>query len=77
MARKNEPYIYKVLRRETPSPRQQEFFRAEVCAEAGLRYGIIGGLQRHARCKHRVAAVGDIRKRAAVDKRRSSLKRLH
>ena len=26
MARKNEPYIYKVLRRETPSPRQQEFF---------------------------------------------------
>ena len=36
MARKNEPYIYKVLRRETPSPRQQEFFRAEA---ANIAYG--------------------------------------
>lgn len=36
MARKNEPYIYKVLRRETPSPRQQEFFRAEA---ANVAYG--------------------------------------
>ena len=36
MARKNEPYIYQVLRRETPSPRQQEFFRAEA---ANVAYG--------------------------------------
>ena len=36
MARKNDPYIYKVLRRETPSPRQQEFFRAEA---ANVAYG--------------------------------------
>ena len=36
MARKNEPYIYKVLRRETPNPRQQAFFRAEA---ANIAYG--------------------------------------
>lgn len=36
MARKNEPYIYKVLRRETPNPRQQAFFRAEA---ANVAYG--------------------------------------
>ena len=36
MARKNEPYIYRVLRRETPNPRQQAFFRAEA---ANVAYG--------------------------------------
>ena len=36
MARKNEPYIYKVLRSETPNPRQQAFFRAEA---ANIAYG--------------------------------------
>lgn len=36
MARKNEPYIYKVLRREAPNPRQQAFFRAEA---ANIAYG--------------------------------------
>ena len=36
MARKNEPYIYKVLRRETPNPRQQAFFHAEA---ANIAYG--------------------------------------
>ena len=36
MARKNEPHIYKVLRRETPNPRQQAFFRAEA---ANIAYG--------------------------------------
>ena len=36
MARKNEPYIYKVLRRETPNPRQQAVFRAEA---ANIAYG--------------------------------------
>ena len=36
MARKNEPYIYQVLRRETPNPRQQAFFRAEA---ANVAYG--------------------------------------
>ena len=36
MARKNEPYIYQVLRRETPNPRQQAFFRAEA---ANIAYG--------------------------------------
>mgnify|MGYP002551690070 CR=1 FL=1 len=41
MARKNEPYIYKVLRRETPNPRQQAFFRAEA---ANIAYdGARGG----------------------------------
>ena len=34
--RKNEPYIYKVLRSETPNPRQQAFFRAEA---ANIAYG--------------------------------------
>lgn len=36
MARKNEPHIYKVLRRETPNPQQQAFFRAEA---ANIAYG--------------------------------------
>ena len=36
MARKNEPYIYQVLRRETPNPRQQAFFRAKA---ANVAYG--------------------------------------
>ena len=36
MARKNEPYIYQVLRRETPNPRQQAFFRAKT---ANVAYG--------------------------------------
>ncbi len=40
MARKNDPCIYQVLRRETPSPRQQEFFRPPAnVAYGGARGG--------------------------------------
>ena len=54
----------------------KELLRAEVCAEARLGNGVVAHLERHP-CRHDgVAAVGDIRKRAAVDKRGSALKGL-
>ena len=48
MARKNEPYIYKVLRRETPNPRQQAFFRAEA---ANIAYGGARGCRARRRAR--------------------------
>ena len=54
----------------------KELFRAEVGGEARLGDGIVRELSRHARGEHAVAAVGDIRKRAAVDKHGRTLERL-
>ena len=54
----------------------KELFRAEIGGEARLGDGIVRELLRHARGEHAVAAVGDIRKRAAVDEHGRSLERL-
>ena len=55
----------------------EELLRAQVRAEAGLGHAVVAQLHRHARRHDGVAAVGDVRKRAAVDERRGALQRLH
>ena len=54
----------------------EEFFRAEVCAEARLGDGVLAHFERHSRCENGVAAVGDIGKGSAVDECGSALKGL-
>ena len=54
----------------------KELLRAEIGGEARLGDGIVRELLRHARGEHAVAAVRDIRKRAAVDKHGRTLERL-
>jgi hypothetical protein len=55
----------------------EELLRAEIGAEAGLGHHIVGELQRRARRDHRVAAMGDVGERAAMDEGRIALQRLH
>ena len=55
----------------------EEFFRSEIGTEARFRNGIVRAFQCQTRCSHRVAAVRDIRKRSAVDKRGRAFKRLN
>ena len=55
----------------------EEFFGAQVGAEAGFRHYVIGKLERGGRCDDRVATVRDIRKGAAMDERRRAFERLH
>ncbi len=54
-----------------------ELLRAEVGAEAGLGHDVVGELQRGLRGDDRVAAVGDVGERPAVDEGRVVLQRLH
>ena len=54
----------------------EELLAAQVEGEAGLGHGVIGHGQGHAGGQDRVAAVGDVGERAAVDERRSRLGRL-
>ena len=55
----------------------EELLGAEVGAEAGLGDRVVAELERRARRDHRVAAVGDVGERAAVDQCRRALDRLH
>ena len=55
----------------------EELLRAQIGGKARFRYGVVAQLQRHARRGDGVAAVGDVRERAAVDERRRALQRLH
>ena len=55
----------------------QEFLRAEVRAEAGLRHAVLAKLESHARGHDAVAAVGDVREGAAVHEGGRALERLH
>ena len=54
----------------------QELLSAQVGAEAGLGDGVVPQLQSHPGGHHRVAAVGDIGKGAAVDEGRGALQSL-
>ena len=54
-----------------------EFFRAEVCAEARLRHHNVCQTKRRLRGDHRVAAVRDVGERAAVNERGRADERLH
>ena len=49
----------------------------QVSTKAGLGDHVVGQLERHFGGQHRVAAVGDIGKRAAVDEGRVVFQRLH
>ena len=53
-----------------------ELLCAEIRTEASLRDRVVGVRQRHAGSEDRVAAVGDVSKRAAVDEGRGMLGRL-
>ena len=54
----------------------KEFFRTEVCAEAGFRDGVIGKTHCNLCCSHGVTAVCDVRERAAMHECRRMLERL-
>ena len=54
-----------------------EFLGAEVGAEAGFGDHVIGELQRRRRRQHRIAAVGDIGERAAMNEGGRAFERLH
>jgi hypothetical protein len=55
----------------------EEFFRAQISAEARLCDGVVAQLERQPRRYNGVAAVGDIGEGAAVDERGRALQRLH
>ena len=55
----------------------QKLFRAEIGGEARFGDGIVRELPRHARGKHAVAAMRNVRKGAAVDEHRRTLERLN
>ena len=55
----------------------EELLRTQVGAKAGLGDAVVAQLERHARGLDRVAAVGDVGERAAVDDGRRVLERLH
>ena len=55
----------------------KNFSAPEIGAEAGLGHHVVGQLERGPGRDHRVAAVGDVGERAAVDQRRIVLQRLH
>ena len=54
----------------------EKLLRAQVRAEARLRDGVFAQAQGHARRRDAVAAVGDVRKGAAVYEGRGTLQRL-
>ena len=55
----------------------EEFFRAEIGAEARFGHGVIGEREARGRRDHRIAAMRDIGERAAVDEGRRAFERLH
>ena len=55
----------------------EEFLGAEIGAEPGLGDDVIGELQRGRRRDHRIAAMGDVGERAAMDEGGVVLERLH
>ena len=55
----------------------EEFFSAEIGAEAGLGHDIVGELQRRRGGDHRVAAMRDVGEGAAMHEGRVVLQRLH
>ena len=55
----------------------EEFFGAEIAAEAGLGHGVIGQGERQPGGPHRIAAMGDIGEGAAVHQAGGVLQRLH
>ncbi len=55
----------------------EEFLGAEIGAEAGFGHHIVAELERGLGGDHRVAAMGDIGERAAMDEGRIVLERLH
>lgn len=55
----------------------EEFLGSEVGAEAGLGHDVVRELQGRRRRQHRVAAVGDVGERTAVNKHGIVLQRLH
>ena len=55
----------------------QEFLRPKVCGKACLSYDVVGQLQRHAGCRHRIAAMGYVGERTSVNKCRRALKSLY
>ncbi len=59
-----------------PAFQVEELLAAQVEGEAGLCHSVIGGGQGHSCGQDRVATVGDVSERAAVDERRSGLGRL-
>ena len=54
-----------------------EFLSPKVRAKARFCHNIVGQFERGLRCNHRVTPMGDVGKRATVNKRRVVLKRLH
>ena len=54
-----------------------EFFRAEVGAETGFRHDIVRKLERGRGRDHRIAAMRDVRERAAMHEGRRAFQRLH
>ncbi len=55
----------------------EEFFRAEIGAEAGFRHHIVGELERGRGREHRIAAMRDIGEGAAMDEGGRAFQRLH
>ena len=55
----------------------EELLGAEIGAEAGLGDHVVAELERRARRHHRVAAMGDVGERAAMDEGGIALQRLH
>ena len=55
----------------------EEFFRTKVCAKAGFCYHIISEAQRRCGCNNGIAAMGDVRKRAAMHEGGRAFQRLH
>ena len=54
----------------------EEFLRAQIGAEAGLGHDVVGQFQCRRRRRHRIAAMGDVGERPAVDESRVVLQRL-
>jgi hypothetical protein len=54
-----------------------ELLGAEIGTEAGFRHHVVGKLQAELGGDHRIAAMGDVGERAAMDEGRVVLERLH
>ena len=54
-----------------------ELLGAEIGAEAGFGHDVVGELERRRGRQHRIAAMGDIGERTAVDEGRRAFERLH
>ena len=76
------PHRHHQHRRRRGKPRGRalnikEFFGAKITAEAGFRYGVIGQSKCQPGSPHRIAAMGNIGKRAAMHQTGSMLQSLH